>query len=209
MRLFRHRRLRLFLAQPAGSLLKPAASTTSAIEPTRRAKRKPAGTAGAAEQAGEASSKSRRPTEENGKKAVPLLVDLGNATLPGIHHVWAKEEDLARYNPTTETFGKEQQYSTLSPRNGWMPWIFCGPDFRLTQAQALQHPFIKLAEKFNPRSGESAWIRTRFGCRRRQLRLPLSLSRLHSRYRCFAVPMWYPLEGTVENSFSSCWQYTN
>ena len=38
----------LALAQAAGSLLKPAASTTSAIEPTRRAKRKPAGTAGAA-----------------------------------------------------------------------------------------------------------------------------------------------------------------
>ena len=46
----------LALAQPAGSLLKPAASTTSAVEPKRRAKRKPAGTAGAAEQAGEASS---------------------------------------------------------------------------------------------------------------------------------------------------------
>ena len=56
----------LALAQAAGSLPKPAASTTSAIEPTRRAKRKPAGTAGAAEQAGEASRKRRRPTEENG-----------------------------------------------------------------------------------------------------------------------------------------------
>ena len=48
----------LALAQAAGSLPKPAASTTSAIEPTR----KPAGTAGAAEQAGEASCKLCRPT---------------------------------------------------------------------------------------------------------------------------------------------------
>ena len=38
----------LALAQAADSIPKPAASTTSAIEPTRRAKRKPAGTAGAA-----------------------------------------------------------------------------------------------------------------------------------------------------------------
>ena len=50
--------------------------------------------------------------DENGKKAVPLLVDFGNATLPGIHHVWAKEEDLGRYDPTTETFGKEPQHGT-------------------------------------------------------------------------------------------------
>ena len=54
----------LALAQAAGSLQKPAASTTSAVEPTRREKRKPTGAAGAAEQAGEASRKSRRPTEE-------------------------------------------------------------------------------------------------------------------------------------------------
>ena len=45
----------LALAQAARSLPKPAASTISVIEPTRRAKRKPACAAGAAEQAGEAS----------------------------------------------------------------------------------------------------------------------------------------------------------
>ena len=50
--------------------------------------------------------------DENGKKAVLLLVDFCNATLLGIHYVWAKEEDLARYDPTTETFRKEPQYST-------------------------------------------------------------------------------------------------
>ena len=54
----------LALAQAAASLPIPAASTTSAVEPTRRGKRKPAGAAGACEQAGETSSKSRRPTEE-------------------------------------------------------------------------------------------------------------------------------------------------
>ena len=54
----------LALAQAAGSLPKPAASTTSAVEPTRRGKRKPACAAGVAEQAGEARRKSRRPTEE-------------------------------------------------------------------------------------------------------------------------------------------------
>ena len=54
----------LALAQAAGSLPKPAASTASAVEPTRRGKRKPAGAAAAAEHAGEASRKSRRPTEE-------------------------------------------------------------------------------------------------------------------------------------------------
>ena len=43
---------------------------------------------------------------------MPLLVDFGSVTLLGIHHVWAKEEDLARYDPTTETFGKERQYRT-------------------------------------------------------------------------------------------------
>ena len=57
----------LALAQAAGLLLKPAASTTSAIEPKHRAKGKPgkpAGAAGAAEPAGEAIRKSRRQTEE-------------------------------------------------------------------------------------------------------------------------------------------------
>ena len=46
--------------------------------------------------------------EEKGKKAVPPI-DIGT---PLMHHMWAKEKDLARYDPTTETFAKEPVYGT-------------------------------------------------------------------------------------------------
>ena len=52
------------LAQAAGSLPKPAASTPSNAEPSCKAKRKPVGTARAADQAGAASRKSRKLNEE-------------------------------------------------------------------------------------------------------------------------------------------------
>ena len=59
--------------------------------------------------------------DETGRKAVPLLIDFGNATLPGMHHVWAKEEDLRHYDPTTETFGKEPVYLTPAAKGGATP----------------------------------------------------------------------------------------